>query len=253
MNFTALFKKDIKEIYRTYRIYVIPVIFIFFGLMSPILAKIMPDLLKSMAGEVKVELPPPTWKDAFTQYFKNISQIGLLAVILSYMGVIADEKSRGTAQIVLYRPVSRFLFVFSKFLAYSLLLLFSFFLSYLGCLYNTSVLFPEVPVVLTLEATCLYLVYAFFIGAITISASAIVKNSVLAGGIGIGGFALVSILPLFHQILAKYSPAALQKNISKILAETVEFTDMIWPIMIAFILSLLLIGLSGYVFSRQEL
>ncbi|MFW6256584.1 MAG: ABC transporter permease [Bacillota bacterium] len=253
MKFIVFFKKDLWEIIKTYRIYVIPAIFIFFGLLSPIVAYLLPDLLESMAGEVKVELPTPTWREAFQQYFDNLSQIGILAVIFSLMGVISDERKKGITQLVFYRPVSRITYVYAKFLAYSLLLMVSIGISYVACLYNTWILFPRVSIYYTLFAVFNFLIFTLFIGAITISASAVVSSNALAGGIGFGSYILLTILPSLHSFFAEYSPGILVGKRGEILAGSVELMDMVPALLITVILSILVIWSSGYIFSYQEL
>ena len=253
MGFKALFKKDLKEVLKTYRIYVIPAVFIFFGLVSPIIAYYLPDILASMAGEVRVELPTPSWRDAFDQYFSNITQMGVLAIILSLMGVIADERSKGIVNMVFYRPVSRLAYVFSKFFSYGLLLTVSIFVSYLACYYNATVLFPEVPLAATFQATFLFWIYALFIAALTIAASAIFTNNVAAGGVGLGGFILVNLLPLTHEFFDSYFPGALQNSMGEILRGTTTMSDVIPAILVTVLLALFLLILGGYIFSRQEI
>lgn len=103
-------KKEFREIGKTYKIYVIPIVFLVLGLMSPIIAKIAPDIVKSLAGsgsEVIIQLPPSTAVDAYLQLFKNFNQIGILVVLISSIGLVVEEKSRGTALLILAKPVPR--------------------------------------------------------------------------------------------------------------------------------------------------
>ncbi len=253
MKIKALLKKELLEILRTYKIYVIPVIFLFFGLLSPITAKIMPDLLKSMAGEFKIELPPSTWHDSYGQFFKNLNQIGLLAVILTTMGTVADEKARGTALLVLARPISRHAFILSKWMGNITLLIFSIASSYVACTYYTYVLFPQTNVGASLEATLLFLIYAVFISSLTIFASSITASNIGAGGIAIAGFFVTSILPSLHKSFAKYSPGALTALEMKIINGSATIGSASWAIIITTILSVALVTLGSYIFSKQEL
>jgi ABC-2 type transport system permease protein len=89
----AYLKKEFREIGKTYKIYVIPIVFLVLGLMSPIIAKIAPDLVKSLAGsgsEVIIQLPPSTAVDAYLQLFKNFNQIGILVVLISSIGLVVE-------------------------------------------------------------------------------------------------------------------------------------------------------------------
>lgn len=253
MNFKALIAKEFTEILRTYKIYVIPIIFLIFGLMSPIIAKVMPELFKSMVTEFTIELPPPTWKDAFSQFFKNLTQMGILAIILTNMGIVADEKSRGTVWLVLSKPVSRHAFVFSKLVATLGLVLSSLTLSYIACLYNTSVLFPDVEIGLTLRATLIFAVYMIFITSLTIFASTITSSNIAAGGISILGLFIISILPSLHRVFATYSPGALTGMMNNIITGATSFQDATWAMILTLTISIGLIILGSIVFSKQEL
>lgn len=104
----AYFKKELLSIVKTYRIWVIPSIFLFFALMSPPVAKFAPEIIKTALPKgLTLKIPPPTILDAFAQYAKNLTQIGILAVILLSMGLVSEEKAKGTLQLVVTKPVSR--------------------------------------------------------------------------------------------------------------------------------------------------
>ncbi|MEW6524425.1 MAG: ABC transporter permease [Bacillota bacterium] len=253
MRFGVLLKKELSEILRTYKIYVVPVIFLAFGLVSPILAKIMPELIRSLAPDIRIEVPTPTWLDAFAQYFKNLTQVGLLAVILTTMGVVADEKSKGTVLLVLSRPVSRYALVFAKFTASVALLAASVGLSFVACLYYTHVLFPDLAWTAASWATLVFFVYAIFIASLAIAASSIARSNVAAGGMAVGGFFLVSLLPSVHRVFARYSPGALNTYAGEILAQVKVPGDAAGAVVTTMVLSLALVTLGSWVFTRQEL
>ena len=253
MNLQILFIKDLKEIVKTYRIYVIPAVFLFFGFSSPIIAYFLPELIDSMAGEIEIIMPTPTWQEAFGEYFSNLTQLGLLAVILTFMGSVSAEKNSGIIQMILAKPVSRYSFVFSKLFANCLLLIVSVFISYWACFYSTIILFPEVNLNSTLLASVIFLVYALFIASLTIAASAVTRSNILAGGIALGGFVISSILPVLHPFLAEYSPGALQQNLEMVIAGSITFSDLIFPVLITLLLSTLLVYLGAFILNRQEL
>ena len=65
---------------------VLAVIFLFFGLASPVLAKYTPEIVKLAASSIDIHVPTPTIKDAVAQLIKNLSQVGVLTAILLAMG-----------------------------------------------------------------------------------------------------------------------------------------------------------------------
>ena len=154
---------------------------------------------------------PARGADAYAQLLKNLNQLALLVVIFSLIGLVAEEKSRGTAAIILTKPVPRWSFITSKFLASAVLVLLSTLLAYLACLYYTAILFRETLFAPSVQAIILVMAYYLLILAVTLLASTVSRTIALAGAISVGGFLLLSLLPSFHPWLARYSPGALPR------------------------------------------
>ena len=85
--------------WRTKRLLVVVAVFVLFGLMSPLIAKFTPELLRTIEGAEQFAdlIPEPTSTDAITQYIKNLTQFGFILAVLLGMGAIAGEKEKGTA------------------------------------------------------------------------------------------------------------------------------------------------------------
>jgi ABC-2 type transport system permease protein len=144
MNFITVFRKEMQEQGRTYRFLIVAAVFAAFGLASPLLAKFTPEMLKAIPGvppELMAAIPAPSVNDAITQYVKNMSQFGVLLALLMTMGVVVQEKERGTAAFFLTRPVSRETFLLAKFSALAVTFIASLVLAAAGCWYYILVLF----------------------------------------------------------------------------------------------------------------
>lgn len=252
-NSMRIFFKELREILRTYKIYTIPGIFLLFGFASPILTKLMPQMLGSMMEEIGMQLPEQTWLDSYGQLFKNLVQMGILAVILTTMGTIADERNRGVAQLVLTKPVSRPGYILAKYCANLLLVGTSALLAFLATWFYTDVLFEGTQFAPGLAAIGLYILYAAVILAITIFGSAVTKSSLAAGGLSIVGYIIIGILPMFGEILHKYSPGALTGYISTVVAGTANTPDVWWAVAASVLTIIALLGAASAIFQRQEL
>lgn len=252
----AYLKKEFIEIGKTYKIYVIPIVFLVLGLMSPIIAKIAPDLVKSLAGSgsgVIIEVPPPTAVDAYLQLFKNLNQIGILVVLITSIGLVVEEKSRGTASLILTKPVPRWSFIISKYLASALLIIGSTLLSYAACLYYCGIIFDEILFKPSFQGLVLLLVYYLLVLAITLFASTISKTSVVSGGIAIGGVLLLSLLPSLNEWMARYTPGVLSSMENKLVAGSIAFSDALPALAVTASLVIILVVAAVMVFQRQEL
>ncbi len=250
----AFLKKEFLGILKTYRIWVIPAIFLFFGLMSPPIAKLAPEIVKSALPKgVNLQIPPPTILDSFGQYLKNLAQLGILAVILLSMSLVSEEKSKGTLQLVITKPVSRTTVVVSKFIAQNILILSSMIVAAAVCYLYSIAIFRDGKLVEFAQANLLFIVYFLLIITIAIFFSTILSNQVAAGGLSIIAFAILSILPILHRFFDKYSPAALTGIANKIVLGQATISQAGWPMIASLILVAILLFLGIFIFNRQEL
>jgi ABC-2 type transport system permease protein len=246
-------KKEFREILRTHKIYVVPCIFLFFAISSPLLAKLTPELVKSLVPNFEVTLPEPKAADSYLQLFKNLNQIGILAVIFTSIGLVADEKVRGTAILMLTKPVPKWSFIISKFIATSALVLGALLLAYGVCLYYTLFLFKDAMFAISAQAIILAIAYYLLIIAVTLLASTISRSLALSGAFSVGAFLLLSILPALHKSLAQYTPGALPNFQDKLLAGTATFGEAVPALMITLAAVVVLLVLTVLIFKRQEL
>jgi len=246
-------KKEFREILRTHKIYVVPCIFLFFAISSPLIAKMTPEIIKSLAPDFEITLPNPTAADSYLQLFKNLNQIGILAVIFTSIGLVADEKVRGTAILMLTKPVPKWSFILSKFIATSVLVLGATILAYCTCLFYTVFIFKDALFAVSAQAIVLAAAYYLLIIAVTLLASTVSRSLALSGAFSIGGFFLLSILPVLHKSLAKYTPGALPTFQDKMIAGTATFGEAVPALVITLAAVAVLLILTVLIFKRQEL
>lgn len=189
---TALLKKELKEQWRTKRIIIVAIVFLFFGFMSPLLIKYLPELLE-MAGDVGLSIPPPTAMQALSEYISTMVQFGVLVIILVAMGAVSKERESGTAALVLSKPVDYPAFVVAKFLALSLVTLIGIFLGGLACWGYTYLLFGEASVWGFFLQNILLLLYLWLAVAVTLLFSSIFRSQLAAGALGLVTIVILTI------------------------------------------------------------
>lgn len=117
-GYAAFVRKEFLEQRRSFKLLIMLAAFTLFGMMSPLLAKLMPDIFKSMAIEgMTITIPEPTFMDAYAQFFKNVTQMGVIVVLLVFSGGMSHELSKGTLTIVLAKGLPRSSVVLSKYTA----------------------------------------------------------------------------------------------------------------------------------------
>lgn len=185
--FGVQLSKELLELWRTRKLIVVVAVLVVFGFMSPILAKITPDLIESLGEgqgtEITIILPEPSTKDAIDQFVKNITQFGLLLAVLMSFGAIVSERERGQAALMFPHPLPRETFVLAKFAALAILFGAGLILSAAADFVYTVILF-EAPALGGFLAL-LGLMYLWLLSLIALSllASTLGRTVTAAGGI----------------------------------------------------------------------
>lgn len=110
-------KKEITENIRQYRIFILLVVFLAFGILSPATAKFMPEIFKNLVMDgISINLPSPTYLDSWIQFFKNMSQIVLIVIIVLYAGILVEEYSKNTIQILRTKGLKSYSVILGKFI-----------------------------------------------------------------------------------------------------------------------------------------
>ncbi len=206
--FTSL-RKEWMELVRTSRLVILLAVFLGFGLTSPLLAKYTPELLGLIPGAEAIAglIPTPTMLDSVSQFIKNTYQFGLLLALLLTMGVISQEKEKGTAAMMLVKPLPRGVFILTKFAALGMAFLGSLSLASLGAYYYTLILFqaPDLGA-WTLMTILIWLLLMVYV-ALTLFFSTLVRSQAAAAGLTFGLvllFSIVGSLPSLETYLPGY-------------------------------------------------
>jgi ABC-2 type transport system permease protein len=246
-------RKELSEIVRTWRIWVLPAIILFFAISGPLLARFTPEIVGALAGSQlgQIELPTPTYLDAYTGWIKNLSQITLFALIIIYGGIVSAETKSGTAILVLTKPVSRRAFVIVKAVIHSLFLTILLVLGTLVTWALTAVTFGEAPGGALWSAALVWLVYGVLFMALMTLFSVLISSAAGAAGAGIGAYVLLSIASIWKP-LSEYTPAGLPGQAASLAAHATTPSSL-WPIVTSIALSIALVALAALLFRRKEL
>jgi ABC-2 type transport system permease protein len=209
--FRTLLVKEFREQWRTWKMIVFLAVFLITGIISPILAKYTPELLKAIpnlpAGLAGI-IPTPTMADSLAQYLKNTEQFGVLLVILLTMGVMAQEKERGTAAMLLTKPVSRSLVILAKWLAGMTIVLAGLIVDGLACLAYTVVLFEALPFGTFWILNLFLLIYLGVYLTVALVASTLARSQSIAAAGAFGGLIVLIILGSLPRV-SDYMPGQL--------------------------------------------
>ncbi len=209
--FRTLLAKEFREQWRTWKMIVFMAVFLITGIISPVLAKYTPELLKSIpnlpAGLAGI-IPTPTMADSVAQYLKNTEQFGVLLVVLLTMGVMAQEKERGTAAMLLTKPVSRSAVVLAKWLTGMTIVLAGLLVDGLACLAYTVVLFEPLPFGTFWILNLFLFVFLGVYLTVALMASTLARTQAIAAAGAFGGLIVLIILGSIPRV-SDYMPGQL--------------------------------------------
>lgn len=251
--FLSLLKKEAIEGARTKKMISTFILFLFIGVISPLTAKLTPMILQSIAtGNIDINVAIPSEIDSWTQFFKNISQIGMfgLAIILSTQ--MANEFQKGTLINLLSKGLPRYQVVLSKifynfilwFIAYSC----SFILTYFYTKYFFGISFPIGNI---LMAALLPFIFGLFLISLEILAGVISGNVIGTLILTTAGIVIQLILSIRDEIV-KYMPIALiGKPVN--LIKGIGYDDYYVPIITGGILIIICIVISIAVINKKQI
>jgi ABC-2 type transport system permease protein len=253
-GFRLLLGKELREQLRTLRLIVVVAVLAVFGATSPLLAKLLPDIIKMAGTEAAgftITMPPPTTADAVAQLVKNLGQFGALIAILVSMGSVATEKERGTAGFVLTKPVGRGAFIVAKAASIALLLGAGIAAGYALAWLYTAVLFEALPVPGFVTSGVVLWLSLLVIGGVTFLFSVLARSSLVAGGAGFVALIAAGIVAAIPGIGA-YVPAGLWEP-SGLLALGRDAGNVLGPALVSTVFAIACVALAAAAFRRQEL
>ena len=193
---TIWLAKEAREMVRLGRWIPLVAVYLFLGVLQPITFKLMPLILSSASnlpeGTV-IHIPPPTVDQVLYSIIGQYNQLGILALILVGMGLIAGERKL-VGEWLWSKPVNITHYVLAK---YSVFLLVAALSSLVGLgigAYYTVELIGPVNWSALCQGALLYVLYQAFLISLILLASALVTSPTLAGGLALISIVLVNLL-----------------------------------------------------------
>ena len=252
MIFLVALRKEWMEQWRRSRFVVLGAVLLIFGLTSPLIAKYTPEIIAMVpeTEDMADLIPEPTAMSAVTQYVQNISQFGVILALLLTMGAVAREKNRGTASLMLVKPLPRSVFLLAKFLMLALMFAITIAAAGAASYYYTWVLFDALDVLNWLALNGLMLVFLLVYVALTLFCSVLTRSQAAAGGMALGLLFLLGLIGSIPRV-GEFLPGQLIAWGQALMAgEGGSF----WPAL-AVSGGIILVALAGsiLIFERQEL
>lgn len=250
MKIIALIKKEIVELIRTKRFLIVLLIFIMLGVLSPYTAKLLPDILNEI-NNIAVEVPEPTLFDSWYQFFKSISQLGLVVLVIFSINILLEEFKQSTLTIIIVRGCNITNVILGKFIVYSFAWMLLLSLAGCVCFLLTSYFWNYEYMV----EIILGIFNIFIFGVMLLSI--LIISSVMFNNIGsVLGFMILFIIFLFGvdmiNDLSIFNPLKLITVNNLLILNEISFSDFYKPIFVTTIIIISNIILSIKIFKMRK-
>lgn len=216
-GYIAFTKKEFMEYFRSYKLLIILLVFLLLGFMNPISAKYLPQLVESfLPAGMRMDIPEPVIADAWTQFFKNVPQIGLVVMVIMSSGVVSQELGRGTLLPVLTKGLKRKTVWLSKFTGVALLWSIGYYLAFAVTFFYSFLFWDKTTVPELGPAIFFAWLFGLLLLSMVLLGSTMSKS--YAGGLLLAGVVVLAgmLMSMLHGI-SRYSPVRLvSENMSLI-------------------------------------
>lgn len=255
MKQTILFTgKELKELWKTYKFLILWAVLLLFGMLSPLFAKLTPELFSQidLGLGAPLQLPDATFLDAYVQFFKNMTQICLIVLVLVLSGTIPHELKSGTAVLMLSKGLSRSSFILSKYTAALLCWAAGYALSAAVCFGYTQFLFPEQsPKSLGMALFALWLFGAFLLACVAFGG--VLFSQAYAGALLTGGAVVVCYLAGLIPGVKRFSPTFLASCNLELISGARAAQEILPALLVTAALCIMLLAGSILTFRKKQL
>lgn len=200
-TFFAYIRKEAMESARQHRYIILLGFFAGFGILNPIMLKLLPAIIGDQLPEAVVAAMSFRAVDALQGYLKSLYQLGTLIISFTYMGLLADELGQNRLVFPVSQGARANGIVTAKFLSAAFPTVVALSLGMALCHYYSNILFPAAKITWDWTVRSNGLITVYYVQHLGMI---LFLSSMFRRGLGAG---LVSLLvayftPLLHQVRA---------------------------------------------------
>jgi len=253
-QFSLFLGKEWREQARSFKLVWVPLVFIFFGVLEPLTYHFLPQILDSVGNLPEgsdFTLPEMTGADIYASLTGQYQTVGLLVLVLAFMGSLSGERKSGTGTLLYVRPISYAAYYLSKWTAAVLLAVVSLWLGYGMAATYIVQLYDHVPAFSDMVLFLLVLaVWISFVVTLTLTAS----SALPTGGAAGAALGILFIGMMIDSLVGTYwtwSPWKLQAYGLAFLTGSPDSGDLAGALVMTAVLAVLLV-LFGILQARRN-
>jgi len=190
-------------------------VYLVFGLLGPVMAKYLPEIVGQVQSEMTIIVPPPQPKNGIANYVNQVAQTGLIVVVTIAASALTFDARRGISTFFRTRVNSMWELVQPRIVVTAASAVLAYTVGTLACWFETSLLLGPLPADALVAGLLCESIYFIFAIAVVAAAAAIARGTLATVGIALTAIILLSIaggLGLLHDWLPTTlagAPAAL--------------------------------------------
>ena len=102
----TLWRLERLRLIRTYRWLALFGVYVVFGLLGPVMAAYLPDILGRVQSDMTIIVPPPQPRDGLVNYVDQVTQTGVIVVVAVAVGALAFDAHPGISTFLRTRSTS---------------------------------------------------------------------------------------------------------------------------------------------------
>ena len=193
---------------RTPRLFALVAVYGFFGLLGPILARYMQQLLQHTQSNLTITAADPRPVDAMTNFVSEINQTALVVAVVVSAGALAFDSRRGVATLLRTRATSIAELVLPRFVVSAAAVITAYLVGTLAAWYETTLLLGRLPTAEVVLGFVCGAVYLVFVVAVTAAAASIARSVLATVGIAVAVLLLLPIAAIASE-LQRWLPSSL--------------------------------------------
>jgi len=179
---------------RTPRAIALGAIYLFFGLLGPVTAKYLQDIVNRVQSGVQVIIAHPTAKDGIANYISQASQTGLIVVVVITAGAFTFDARRGLSVFLRTRADNMWQLIAPRFAVNAAAAVAAYTLGTLAAWYETALLLGSPPAGAMLAGLLCGSVFLVFAVSVTAAAASVARRTLATVGITLGVLLTLPIL-----------------------------------------------------------
>ena len=168
---------------RTPRAIALAGVYLFFGLLGPVTAKYLQDIVNRVQSGVQVIVAQPAPKDGIANYISQAGQTGLVIVVVIAASAFTFDARRGLSTFLRTRASSMWQLIAPRFTVTAVAAVAAYTLGTLAAWYETALLLGQPPAGAMLAGLLCGSVYLVFAVSVAAAAASVARGTLAAVGI----------------------------------------------------------------------